>query len=67
MSCTFKCNKCSFAVRVCSESELEQFQKIHNKKCDGMLESVWKNYEQMSKKQKEKLSKNLFKYGILKC
>lgn len=64
MGSTFKCDKCGEMVRVCNESELEEYQKEHNEKCSGKFESIWKNYDKMSNEDKEIMIKAvMFKQG----
>ena len=67
MGTTFKCNKCEFTIRVSSQEELDDFQKEHKVICEGTLVSIWKNYDKMTKEEKEKkLEGLLFKYGVTK-
>lgn len=64
---TYKCNACEFTVRVSSWQELEEFQQEHNHTCNGTLESIWKDYDKMSKEEKEKkLKEVMFKRGVIK-
>jgi len=63
---TFKCNLCNFTVRVSSGAELDEYQQEHNKTCNGILESIWKNYDKMSKEEKdEKMKKLMFRHGVI--
>jgi hypothetical protein len=63
---TFKCNKCENCIRVSSLEEFEEYQQEHNKTCDGKFESLWKDYDKMTKEVKEKLIKKvIFRHGEL--
>jgi len=59
MGTTFICEKCREAVRIWGESELTLFISEHKLKCDGKIESLWKNYDKMSNDERERLVKQV--------
>ena len=52
---TRKCSNpsCNFTVRVGSQEELDEYQDEHSRTCNGILESIWKDIDKMSKEEKE--------------
>ncbi len=64
---TYKCSSCEFTVRVSSWQELEEYQQEHSHTCNGTLESIWKDYNKMSmKEKKKKISEVMFRHGVIK-
>lgn len=67
MSSTFKCTDCECTVRVSSQEELDECQKEHSIICKGKFESIWKNYDKMTKQEIHEMAKKvIFHKGVLK-
>lgn len=64
MSSTFKCSKCAEIVRFSCQSELDEYIQEHKKICSGKFESVWKNYDKMTREEKDTMAKAvMFRHG----